>query len=257
VGRRARSKVSVFAAAALLSLLAVPAAQASFHLIKVREVYPGSAAHPNSDYVELQMYSSGQNLVQLGNLKVYDAAGTVTATITPSSPVSASANQSTVLIANSSADFGLQFPGITPDVTSAGLSLSPAAGAVCWPQTEPPFDDCASWGAFTGQASLASTDASPASPSGITDGMAIRRKISSGCPTLLEDADDTNNSSSDFAEVTPAPRPSSAPIVETSCGGGSIPPPVVTPSPAPVPKKCKKHQKLKHGKCVKKKGRKK
>jgi hypothetical protein len=204
--------------AALSALLVVvPAAQASFHLIKVREVFPGTTAHPNSGYVELQMYASGQNLVQLGNLKAYGPTGTVTDTFTPGSSVTAAANQSTVLIADT--EYAAQFPsGPSPDFTDSALNLSPAGGAVCWPQNEPPFDDCASWGNFSGQAQLASTDSAPAAAGGIPDGMAIRRSIAGGsCPTLLEEADDTNNSSADFALVSPSPRANATIPIETAC----------------------------------------
>ena len=63
--RRARRVLLPLAALGAL-LVAAPAVQASFHLIKVREVYPGTTADPGSGYVELQMYAGGQNLVQLG-----------------------------------------------------------------------------------------------------------------------------------------------------------------------------------------------
>jgi hypothetical protein len=218
---KGRGRVPRFALpllAALVALLAAaPAAQATFHLIKVREVFPGTAARPNSGYVVLQMYSSLQNLVQNGNLDVYAANGTVTHSFTPSSSVPNSANQSTVLIADS--EYAAQFPsGPTPDFSDSALNLGAAGGAVCWPQTEPPFDDCASWGNFSGQAMLASTDAAPAAPGGIPAGMAIRRSIAGGtCATQLEEADDTNNSSVDFAVVSPVPRSNATAPTEASC----------------------------------------
>ena len=49
--------LAVFAAG-----LATPAS-ATFHLMKVVEVFRGTAASPNAQYVVLQMYSPGQNLV--------------------------------------------------------------------------------------------------------------------------------------------------------------------------------------------------
>ncbi|MGH3267336.1 MAG: hypothetical protein ACRDNS_35740, partial [Trebonia sp.] len=141
-------------AAALL--VAAPSAQATFHLIKIREVFPGTVAHPDSSYVELQMYASGENQVQNGNLEVFNSTGGVTHSFTPTSSVPNSANQSTVLIADTG--YSAQFPsGPTPDFTDSALNLSPAGGAVCWPQTEMPYDDCASWGNFSGQTMLAST----------------------------------------------------------------------------------------------------
>jgi hypothetical protein len=213
---RGRLAAIVIASAAAW-LIAAPAAEASFHVIKVREVFPGTVAHPDSDYVELQMYASGQNLVQLGNLKVFDATGAVTDTFTPGQSVAGAANQSTVLIADS--EYAAQFPAApAPDFTDPALKLSPAGGAVCWPQTGGTFDDCASWGNFSGQAMLASTDTAPASPGGIPDGQAIRRSIAGGgCSTLLEEGDDTNNSSVDFSVLTPEPRPNSVAPSEHAC----------------------------------------
>jgi uncharacterized membrane protein YgcG len=204
---------------AAVGLVAAPAAEATFHLIKVREVFPGSVAHPDAGYVELQMYSGGQGLVQNGNIRVFDAAGAVTHSFTPSHAVGNDGNQSTVLIADSA--YADQFPTApAPDFSDSNLNLSPAGGAVCWPQTEPPFDDCASWGNFSGQAMLASTDAAPAAPGGIPDGMALRRSVAPGCATLLEDSDDHDSSATDFAVTAPEPRPNAVAPSEHGCGGG-------------------------------------
>jgi hypothetical protein len=215
MGGRLAVCTAVLAMAA--GLIYAPAAAASFHLIKVREVFPGTSARPGSGYVELQMYAAGQNLVQLGNLKVYNSTGTVTDTFTPGNSVAGFANQSTVLIADS--EYAAQFPsGPAADFTDPNLNLSPAGGAVCWPQTEPPFDDCASWGNFSGQAMLASPDTAPAAPTGIPNGQAIRRSIAGGsCATLLEEGDDSDNSSVDFAVVSPAPRNNATPPSESAC----------------------------------------
>jgi hypothetical protein len=204
----------VLAVAAML-FTACPA-QASFHLIKVREVFPGTIAHPDSDYVELQMYAAGQSLVQFGELKVLGPTGTVTSNFKPGSSVANSANQSTVLIAN--AEYSDQFPGVAADFVDEGLSLNPAGGAVCWPQTEPPFDDCASWGNFSGQESLPSPgDSAPAAPAGIPDGKALLRSITPGCATFLENADDTNDSAVDFSLQTPNPRNNTTTPIEKEC----------------------------------------
>jgi hypothetical protein len=225
VGARRRLVPLLLAIFALL--LAAAPAQASFHLIKVREVFPGTIANPDSDYVELQMYSSGQNLVSLGQLEVFGPTGTVQGQFTPSHNVTGSASQSTVLIVNSG--FASKFPGISFDFTDEGLDLSPAGGAVCWPQTEPPFDDCASWGNFTGGASLPSPGDSSPGPT-IPDGKALQRTISPGCSTLLENADDTNNSSVDFSAQTPNPRSNATAPSESECPG--LPDTVLDTKPA-------------------------
>ena len=77
-----------------------------------------------------------------------------------------------------------------PTSRSADLSLSPAGGAVCFPDGIPA--DCVSWGSFTPPvAGLPSPSAPNASPGGISDGKALERSISAGCATLLESGDDT------------------------------------------------------------------
>jgi hypothetical protein len=60
VGRIALATAVAVAGTALAS----PAASATFHLMKVREVFPGTAAASHNDaFIELQMYVAGQNLV--------------------------------------------------------------------------------------------------------------------------------------------------------------------------------------------------
>jgi hypothetical protein len=247
--RRGLRLAAASAVTAFGLLLGASSASATFHLIKIREVFPGSAAHPDSSYVELQSYSAFQNQLQFGQLHVYSANGTDVHTFsptTPPAPVANNSNNATAIVADSG--FASAFPGVTPDFTDSGLNLNPAAGAVCWPLTEPPFEDCVSWGAFTGNANLPDSAGSPFQGSGtggaIGDGKAIVRSISANCPTALDDADDTNDSAADFSEATPNPRPNSSPITETVCapaGGGGAPAPSAGPKKKKK-KKCKKHK---------------
>src|SRR6266536_1975083 len=181
---------TTFAAVLLVTIgalaLGAASASATFHLIKIRELFPGTVAQPESDYVELQSFSV--------------------------------------------------FHGVTPDRTDSTLDLSPSGGAVCWPINSSPID-CVSWGNFTGDASLPSSAGPPLQGSGasgaIADGKAVIRSITAGCPTLLEDSDDTNNSAANFSETTPNPRPNSAAITETACA---------TPAPTVRKRKCKKRK---------------
>jgi len=203
--------------AALLALLAAaPAAQATFHLIKVREVFPG--ANQNS-YVELQMFAPAQNLLSGHSLTVYNPAGALVHSSTFSAGVANSQNQSTILIGDSNVESSL---GVKPDLLDSGLSVPATGGAVCWNAGGIPAD-CVAWGNFTGGASLQSATGTSAgavaSPGGIGAGKALRRTIAPGCSTLLEESDDTNSSLADFAEVTPAPRNDASAIVETTCPG--------------------------------------
>ncbi len=196
-----------------LCALGAQPAQATFHEMMVREVYPGSLAQPNSEYVELQMWSAGQNLVGGHTISVYDGSGAPVGGATFSGEVTGAANQSTLLAATPAAE--AEF-GVVADVgLSAGL-LDPAGGAVCWETL-----DCMAWGDFKG--SVKSPVGTPAAPAGVPDGMALRRSIAPGCATLLEKDDDHDNSAVDFAAAFPAPRPNSVPPSEFACGSGGGP----------------------------------
>lgn len=201
-----RSGVAAIGALVLLLLAAQPAL-ATFHEMMIREVYPGSAAHPNSQYVELQMWSPGQNLVDGHRISFFDKSGSPVGTATFAHDVSGDVNQSTLVAATAEAE--AEF-GFAADAAMASSLLDPAGGAVCWESL-----DCASWGSFSG--ALPSPAGSPASPGGIPDGMALRRTIEPGCGTLLEPGDDRNNSATDFAAVFPGPRPNSVSPPEHAC----------------------------------------
>jgi hypothetical protein len=199
-----------------LLLIAAPAAQATFHLIKVREVYPGS----NDDsYVELQMYAAGQNMLSGHSLTLYNSAGTLVHSSTFSSSVANAANQQTVLVGDS----GVQATfGVAPDLVDSNLAIAAAGGAACWNAGGAPAD-CVAWGDFSGGAALQSATGtsagSPASAAGVTAGAALRRTIAPGCPTLLEESDDSDSSATDFSEVVPAPRNDASAITESPCAG--------------------------------------
>ncbi len=216
-GHARGSLLAVLAAVLATAALAPPAAEATFHLMRIREVYPGSAANPSAEYVELQMFESGQNFVGGHVLRTYDATGAPVAANTLAADVSNGGNQRTVLLATPEAEsqFGIQ----GDDALSPSGQLDPAGGAACWEAL-----DCVSWGSFSG--SLPSPSGSPADPSGIPDGMAIRRSIAPGCSTLLEQADDSDDSAADFSDVFPTPRPNAAAPGEHACssqsGAGSL-----------------------------------
>lgn len=198
------------------ALVAAPAAQASFHLIKVREVFPGSA---DDSYVELQMYAGGETFLTNRAMTVYDSSGTLVHSSKFTSGVTNGANQATVLIGDSNVQTKF---GVAPDLVDAGLAIPAAGGAACWNAGGLPAD-CVAWGNFSGGATLqtatGTTVGSPASPGGITTGKAIRRTLEPGCSTLLEESDDSNSSATDFAEVTPAPRDNASAITEKTCPG--------------------------------------
>jgi hypothetical protein len=198
-------------------LIAAQTAAASFHLMFVREVYPGGS--DNGSYIELQMWTSGQNFVEGHHLISYNASGGVQENYQFPTPANIfnGATQSTILVADS--EYATVFPGKPgPDKTDANFNLDPAGGAVCWAEASPP--DCVSWGAFTGNAMLPAPGAgNPASPSGVSAGKALWRSIASGCATMLESGDDHDDSATDFSEQTPLPRNNSTTPTETECAG--------------------------------------
>ena len=204
-----RRVLTVAAVALVAAVLAAPA-HATFHLISIREVYPGSVSKPDSGYVELQMYSPGQGFVKGHALTVYDAKGSIVGTFSFPANVANAASQQTILIGDSGVQAAF---GVAPDLSSESFALAAAGGAACWAGSI----DCVSWGTFAG--STTSASGSPADPLGIPDGMALRRTIAPGCPSLLEEADDSDDSATDFADVFPAPRPNLVAPSEHACGG--------------------------------------
>jgi hypothetical protein len=223
------------ATAAACALLLAPAAGATFHLIKVREVHPSSG---QDSYVELQMYAGSQSFLTGHAVTVYNAAGTLVHSSSFSSGVTNGLNQATVLIGDSGVQSSF---GVAPDLVDSSLAIPAAGGAACWNAGGLPAD-CVAWGNFSGgaalQTSTGATVGSPVSPGGVTAGKAIRRSIEPGCPTLLEEADDSDNSVTDFSEVTPSPRNNASAIVEATCAGApnttidDRPPPVTNSTSA-------------------------
>ena len=178
----------------------------------IREVFPGSVARPDSEYVELQMWAAGQNLVGGHQISVYSASGSLVGTAAFAHDVAREANQSTLVAATPEAESDF---GFAADAAMAPGLLDPGGGAVCWESL-----DCAAWGSFSG--STPSPTGPPASPGGIPDGMALRRTIEPGCATLLEPGDDRDNSAVDFAAVFPGPRPNSVDPSEHACSAQTV-----------------------------------
>src|SRR5215216_6852876 len=205
MGRRSRrARVATMTAVALAGLaFAAPSASAVFHLMKIREVAPNPAG-PDSSFVELQMYEAGQNFVGGHVVNSYNAGGTLLGSFTMSGNVPNGDNQRTILLGDAAT------PGNPDFVGNLGsyLPTISAGGAVCFENL-----DCVSWGSFAGFAGL--TPSPPGSPApAIPDGSSLERSIAPNCPTLLEQADDTNNSLTDFSLATPSPRNNATPTTE-------------------------------------------
>lgn len=171
----------------------------TFHLMKIREVFPGTTGQPDVEYVALQMYQSGQSQVQGHGVQFYDAAGTQIGSATFAMNVANDANQTFILLATTQAEM---FFSITADLVMPSDVIDPTGGMVC-------FDDidCVSWGAYAGSATSPSPSGTPFGPNGgISPGHAIRRDISHGNGSMLQGGDDSDDSFDDFdcaATATP------------------------------------------------------
>jgi len=202
-----------------LSLLAVALpASATFHLIKIVEVFPGTAAAPNAQDVVIQMYASGQEFVAGHAITVFDRSGALVGTITFPADVPNGASQDRILIATSQAQ---TFFGVAADLVMSPALLS-AGGKVCWAGTL----DCVSWGNYNGSTSGVGTPFNAAG-GGLTFGRAAKRRLDIAPPsTTLGSGDDTNNSATDFVgSGAPTPR-NNARILghapASTCGNGTL-----------------------------------
>jgi hypothetical protein len=187
--------IAVFAA----TLFAAPA-QATFHLIRIKEVFAGYPGLPNVQYVMLQAYEQDQNVTSPQKLRIYDATGATFDDFTFTGNQTNGANQMTILIATDEAE---AYWTITDNLDMDPV-IDPNGGAVCWAGGV----DCASWGSFSGTPQ--SSAGTPfAALGGLDDpaGRAMQRRMDiSGSTTVLNAADDTPHSSTSFVFAAPAPR---------------------------------------------------
>jgi hypothetical protein len=234
--------VAVLATAGFALLLSAGSASATFHLMKVREISPGTDGLDNS-YVEVQMYAPFQSFLSNGaNIATCDSTCSTVHTFFPFANVPNGDTQDTVLFG----DGGIPLESKDFNV-NLNLDQVKAGGAVCY-VSEFSYTDCVSWGNFSANSTLTDQfdpSANPGAPaSALSSGMALRRTISAGCPTALEASDDTNNSAADFSVTTPNPRKNSVAPTEMTCTTGA---PTGSPAQPSAPsrakkKKCKKRK---------------
>jgi len=198
---------------AALFCLQVEPARAQGDLIMVSEVFPGFASAPSAQFVELQMYAANQNLVAGTSILVYDATGGFLQQFPFSTVVSNGANQGTLLIATTQAQTVF---GVVPNAYMDPV-IDPAGGKVCYTGS----DDCVSWGAFSGSTLGVGN---PFSPAGLLLGQSAQRRLDRGSPGILDPADDTDDSASDFVAAAPTPQ-NNAGTTRTTPGYASTPAP--------------------------------
>ena len=194
----------------------------SFHLVKVKEVYPGSDAAPNAQYIVLQMPAAGENLVSGKQVRVFDTAGTLVSTFTFAANMPIGTDQSTILVATTEAQ---TFFNVTGNLTMTA-TLPALGGKVCF------FDplglgdiDCAAWGGYAG--SPTGVGVPENAPVGLMRGTAMRRRLDICLsPTNLDLCDDTDDSANDFvSSIPPAPRNNAGQtgtIPASTCGNSVV-----------------------------------
>ncbi|HUG88552.1 MAG TPA: hypothetical protein VMP42_07275, partial [Actinomycetota bacterium] len=184
---------------ALMLLLPAAPAAADVHLMKITEVFAGVASEPDAHYVELQMYSSGQNVTNGASVEVFDAANISVATFTFAANVANSANQSRILVATAEAE---TFFEVAADLEMSSASIPASGGKACFEAPGHGVIDCVAWGDYTGPAGGVGTPFRAAE--GIPAGAAMERSTKGNA--TLEASDDTNDSATDFRFGLPAPR---------------------------------------------------
>ena len=166
-------------------------AQGAFHFARIAEVFTGTEAHPDAQYIVIVPYSNFQTLFSSVEVRVYDAAGTQLPNFAVFSAnlINSTTNQKSILVATLTAQSIL---GIVPDQVATG-SL-PASGIVCFRKSIT-VPDCVSYGNYLGSTLVGGSQAGPPASS-IPSGAALRRDF--GANGTLEFTDDTNSSAADF-----------------------------------------------------------
>ncbi|MBP9145408.1 MAG: hypothetical protein KBF21_12425 [Thermoanaerobaculia bacterium] len=186
--------------AASLVVSAAPAA-ATFHNMRIVQVYAGDVTHPEAQYVVLQMCTAGQNLLGGHGVGFFDSDGAAIGSpvVFPGSVANA-ASQARVLVATSSAE---ALFGLTANLRMPAR-ISPAGGKLCF--DESPVD-CFGWGNYNVADPTTGTPYDTAI--GLPPGSAVQRDLSidGGTSTLdcTVDMDDTDDSAADFDPTTPNP----------------------------------------------------
>ena len=143
--------------AILTAALGLSPAFATFHLMVVEEVFPGTADAPDAQYVMLRMTSGGQNFVSGTFITVQDAAGnslgrfgTFDHSVAAGGGVCSWPNCPAVLIGTGAAQtlLGFTFDQIV-DAQSNRVPLPAGGGRICFRSTTSVVD-CVAWGNYTG-----------------------------------------------------------------------------------------------------------
>lgn len=208
---------SVLAAAAAIALLLPASAAADHHLIKISEVYPSASGIEEDQYVELQMYAPGQNDLGGHSVVIYNRQGATLTTATFPGPVPHGLDQRKILVGGPAVESTF---GVAPDLLTPGPmpGIDPEGGAVCFNSASLGSIDCVAWGDFVGPVP---------GPTGtnalkVLNDQSLERTIAPNDPLLLEAADDTDDSLTDFSAATPSPENNAMPADAVEVLGATL-----------------------------------
>src|SRR5262249_13663142 len=157
---------------------------AFFHFMKIVQVFAGTPAAPDAQFIVLQMYADNQNQIDGHQMLFYDAAGNQIGTgVFFSGNVANAMSQDNILVGTAQAS---TFCNIPVDLTIPTGRISATGGKICFTTL---LIDCVAWGNYTGSATDVGTPFNPAVGSGIPPGRAIVRRLDRGAP-ILDSADD-------------------------------------------------------------------
>ena len=203
----------------LFGALAAPA-PAAHHLTKIRQIHPDDGVL-GGDWVELQMPAAGENLVSgTTTIRTFNStAAPAVAVRDRRRPRPPSRCPERAEPAHDPDQQPVHPSGVDADFVAPvdDLQMTGQDGAVCYTENNPPTYtpiDCVAYGAFTATGMIPSAGTpAVATPFEST----LERSIAKGCATALDAADDTNNSSADFALSTRPPRNNTMAPTETLC----------------------------------------
>jgi hypothetical protein len=163
-------------------------AAADFHLMKVREVFGGTSADADAEFVELEMAAAGQGNINDQFLHIYDPQGFRISCHVPTD-VGNQSQGDTILFGTTEFQ---ALPDPDPDFLFVP-AISADGGAACFGEV-----DCVAWGSFSGETT---SPAGAPFPGGIPPGQSLERK---GDGAMM----DTDNSATDFSlQAPPDPKP--------------------------------------------------
>lgn len=142
-----RRAVQFLSIVALVWVSALTRAEATFHLNVIEEIYPGSYAHPDAQYIVLRSISLGQNVLTGQPMMTWDASGNPLAdfgSFDRNSPNNA--NGAHYIMATQAAVDLFQFTATT--IVDGRIPFP--SGRVCFAPFLTDFVDCVAYGSFTG-----------------------------------------------------------------------------------------------------------